>query len=289
MLRKKKSICECSDSKEMMDMSKNIQKDLVKRAYGEIASGRRQSCCDVSCEIQEDKKAIAKQVGYSEEDLQLAPDEANLGLSCGNPVALAEIKEGETVLDLGCGAGFDCFLAAKKVGGSGKVIGVDITPEMIEKAQKSAKKHSIKNVEFRLGDMENLPVKDDSIDVVISNCVINLVPDKKKVFEEIYRVLKKSGRMIISDIVLRSDLSEHIRNNPDAYIGCIAGAVRLQDYIELVKEAGLSQAKILSQSTSTCLTDASPDPIGRLAMQSIEEDAKLEDLVLSIKVQAIKK
>jgi SAM-dependent methyltransferase len=273
----------------VINMSKNNQKDLVKRAYGEIASGRRQSCCDVSCEIQEDKKAIAKQVGYSEEDLQLAPDEANLGLSCGNPVALAEIKEGETVLDLGCGAGFDCFLAAKKVGSSGKVIGVDITPEMIEKAQKSAKKHSIKNVEFRLGDMENLPVKDDSIDVVISNCVINLVPDKKKVFEEIYRVLKKSGRMIISDIVLRSDLSEHIRNNPDAYIGCIAGAVRLQDYIELVKEAGLSQAKILSQSTSTCLTDASPDPIGRLAMQSIEEDAKLEDLVLSIKVQAIKK
>jgi SAM-dependent methyltransferase len=269
-------------------MFKNNQKNLVKKVYGKIATGKRQSCCDLPCGAL-DEESIAKQVGYSEKDLQSVPEEANLGLGCGNPVTLAQIKKGDVVLDLGSGVGFDCFLAAQRVGSTGKVIGIDITPEMVEKAKKIAKRAGYNNVEFRLCDMENLLVEDNSIDIVISNCVINLVSDKRKVFKEIYRVLKKGGRMMISDIVLKSDLPEHIKNNPDAYIGCIAGAIKLDDYTGLVKEARLSDVRIVSQSSSTCLTEESPDPIGRLAMQSVGEDAKLEDLILSIKVEAFKK
>ena len=174
-------------------------------------------------------------IGYSNEELKTP---GNLGLGCGNPIAISKIKEGDVVLDLGSGAGFDCFLASKKVGKLGKVIGVDMTPEMIERAKSNAKKHSFSNVEFKLGHIEDLPIEDETIDIIISNCVINLSPDKLKVFKEAYRVLKKQGKMYVSDIVLLGDLTNEQKNNPDLIAGCVAGAVKKDDYLSLIKKAG---------------------------------------------------
>ena len=184
-------------------------------------------------------------MGYSEEEINLVP-EANLGLGCGNPLALVEIKSGEIVLDLGSGAGFDAFLAAKKVGNDGKVIGVDMTNEMIEKARANAKKHGYENVEFKLGDIESLPLEDDSVDVVISNCVINLAPDKDKVFSEAYRVLKEGGRMYVSDIVLLKELSEKQKKDDDLIAGCVGGALLKDDYLNKIEKAGF-KLEILSE------------------------------------------
>jgi ubiquinone/menaquinone biosynthesis C-methylase UbiE len=167
-------------------------------------------------------------------------------LGCGNPTALAQLKEGDVVLDLGSGAGFDVFLAANKVGEKGHVIGVDMTKEMIDKAKENAEKGGYKNVEFRLGDIEDLPVEDDSIDVIITNCVINLAPDKSRVFEEAYRVLKKGGKMCVSDIVLLEELSEEQKNDKDLLTGCVAGALLKRDYIDKIKEIGF-RVKILSE------------------------------------------
>lgn len=161
-----------------------------------------------------------------------------MGLGCGNPVAIAELKLGDIFLDLGSGAGFDCFLAAQKVGTSGKVIGIDMTPEMIEKAQVNARKYGYLNIEFRQGDIEDLPVEDSSVDVIISNCVINLTPDKEKVFREAFRVLNPEGRMYISDMVLLDELPEDLKNDPDMLAGCVAGAVLKEEYLKLLKKAG---------------------------------------------------
>jgi len=233
-------------------------KETVKKAYGSIAS-KKGSCCGT--EVKAD--IAAKVSGYSDEELSSIPEEANLGLSCGNPVAIASLQEGETVLDLGSGAGIDCFLAAKKVGKAGGVIGIDMTPEMIERARENARKENFENVEFRLGDIENLPVEDNSVDVVISNCVINLAPDKENVFKEIYRVLKSGGRMIVSDIVLTEKLPSWIKNNVNAYVGCIAGAVHMDEYLKLIKDSGLSKPRILQKSDTSCLD--SNDPIAKLA------------------------
>jgi ubiquinone/menaquinone biosynthesis C-methylase UbiE len=182
---------------------------------------------------------LSRSIGYSEDDLKVVPD-ANLGLGCGNPTAFAELKKGEIVLDLGSGAGFDSFLAAQKVGDAGKVIGVDMTPEMLEKAQNNALKYGYSNVEFRFGDIEALPVEDKSVDVIISNCVINLAPDKEKVFREAFRVLKPGGRMYISDMVLLAELPEDLRNDKDMLAGCVAGAILKEDYMNLLKKAGFS-------------------------------------------------
>jgi SAM-dependent methyltransferase len=185
-------------------------------------------------------------IGYSTEEMSSVPDGANLGLGCGNPTALASLKEGERVLDLGSGAGFDCFLAAKKVGKTGKVIGVDMTPEMLEKARGNAKKGGYTNVEFRLGEIENLPVADNSVDIIISNCVINLVPDKEKAFKEIHRVLKKDGKIYLSDIVLLEDISEEIKNNEELLAGCVGGALLRDEYLDIIKKAGF-EVNILSE------------------------------------------
>ncbi|MFH1152057.1 MAG: arsenite methyltransferase [Nanoarchaeota archaeon] len=218
-------------------------KQIVKEKYGEIA---RDSCgcsCNTSC--CGSATDISKSIGYSEEEINLVP-EANLGLGCGNPLALVEIKSGEIVLDLGSGAGFDAFLAAKKVGNDGKVIGVDMTNEMIEKARANAKKYGYENVEFKLGDIESLPLEDDSVDVVISNCVINLAPDKDKVFSEAYRVLKEGGRMYVSDIVLLKELSEKQKKDDDLIAGCVGGALLKDDYLNKIEKAGF-KLEILSE------------------------------------------
>ncbi|OGP74967.1 MAG: arsenite S-adenosylmethyltransferase, partial [Deltaproteobacteria bacterium RBG_16_50_11] len=199
-------------------------KEIVKEGYAKVAKqgssccGPGSSCCG-SADLAED---ISRRIGYSEEEITGVPEGANLGLGCGNPVALASLREGDTVLDLGSGAGFDCFLAANKVGKKGKVIGVDMTPEMIEKAKENAKKSNYRNVEFRRGDIETLPVDDDSIDVVMSNCVINLSPDKAKVFKEAFRALKPGGRLTISDIVLLKELPGFVKESIEAYVGCVS-------------------------------------------------------------------
>jgi arsenite methyltransferase len=212
-------------------------KAIVREKYSKIAMG--ESCCSCS-----NSKDISKSIGYSDEEMGHVP-EANLGLGCGNPTALAEIKDGDTVLDLGCGAGFDAFLAARRVG-SGKVIGVDMTPAMLEKAKENAAKYGVENVEFKLGDIEELPIADESIDIVISNCVINLAPDKDRVFSEAYRVLKKGGRLFASDIVLLEELSPEQKSNPELLSGCVAGALVKDDYISKLEKSGF-EVKILHE------------------------------------------
>ena len=216
-------------------MKKKEIKKIVKGSYSEIAKKGTCSCCG---SLQSDMD-IAKSIGYSDEEIAAAGD-ANLGLGCGNPTALANIQEGDVVLDLGSGAGFDAFLALKKVGGTGKVIGVDFTEEMIKKARGLAKKYNYRNVEFRIGDIENLPVENESIDVIISNCVINLAPDKLKVFKEAYRVLKKTGKMYVSDIVLLGELTEEQRSNEELIAGCVGGALLKKDYLKTINDAGFN-------------------------------------------------
>jgi len=214
-------------------MKNEIVKKIVRENYSDIALNKK-NCCSCSCKKQEQEK-IAKNIGYSDEELKTP---GNLGLGCGNPVAISCIKENDIVLDLGSGAGFDCFLASRKAS-KGKVIGVDITPEMIERANQNAKKFGYKNVEFILGEIENLPVENNSVDVVISNCVINLSPEKEKVFREIKRVLKKNGKAFISDIVLLEELSEEQKNNPDLLAGCVGGALLKENYLDIIKKSGL--------------------------------------------------
>lgn len=267
-------------------------KEAVKKGYGKIAI-RQSSCCgpQTSCCGGIDQQTISKNVGYTDEDLRSAPEGANLGLGCGNPVALASLREGEIVLDLGSGAGFDCFLAAKKVGKNGRVIGIDMTPEMVEKAQGNAEKGDYRNVEFRLGEIEHLPVDADSIDAVISNCVINLSPDKKGVFKETFRVLKPRGRLMVSDIVLTRELPGPVKDSIEAYIGCLAGAVMKNDYLDAIKAAGFREVKVLAE-ISFPVEFLADDPIGKTIMEKSNMSfAELKDLansVVSIKVSGIK-
>jgi arsenite methyltransferase len=210
------------DREKIMENSRDKIHSLVKEKYSAIAKGDAGGCASSCCAGSPSLVNImdlGKALDYAEKDLSLAPGEANLGLGCGNPISRADLKAGETVLDLGSGAGFDAFLAAKRVGDSGKVIGVDMTPEMVEKARTNAEKLNMPNVEFRHGEIERLPVEDHSVDTVISNCVINLSPDKSAVFKEIFRTLKPGGRIIISDILSYGEIPEEIRNNPAAYTG----------------------------------------------------------------------
>lgn len=208
------------------------------------------SCCDPSQTQNLTVEEISKKMGYTEEELVAIPDGANMGLSCGNPQAIADLKAGETVVDLGSGGGFDCFLASPKVGVSGKVIGVDMTPEMISKARKNAEKPGFENVEFRLGEIEHLPIADDSVDVIISNCVINLSPDKAQVFKDAYRVLKSGGRLAISDVVLTAALPESYLSDMNLYSGCISGAVAIEENERLLKEAGFTDIAITPKEES---------------------------------------
>ncbi len=207
--------------------------------------------------------------------MNAVPDGANLGLGCGNPVALAAIKEGDVVLDLGSGAGFDAFLAAQKVGKTGRVIGVDMTPEMLAKAQENAQKGGYANVEFRQGEIEALPVEDNSIDLIISNCVINLSPDKETVFKESFRVLKKGGSLMVSDLVLTKELPAAIKKSVEAYVGCIAGAIQKITYLDLIAKAGFREIKVVSESAY---------PVDAL-FEGLES---AEDAVASVKISARK-
>jgi SAM-dependent methyltransferase len=232
----------------------------VREGYAKIAreglSGAvsPSSCCD-NCNTDEEE---SKRIGYVEGELKSIPTGSNLGLGCGNPVALASLKAGETVIDLGSGGGIDCFLAAKRTGKNGKVIGVDMTPAMIDKARENARKGGYRNVEFRLGEIENLPVADNTADVMISNCVVNLSPNKKRVFEEAFRVLKPGGRLMISDMVLLKELPEEAKRKMHP-ASCIRGAMMKDKYIDTIRQAGFQDVKIMKETRSS-LADADGDP-----------------------------
>jgi len=228
-------------------MKEDEIKNAVRQKYSELAKTEQSCCGGGSCCSSPDD--VSREVGYTDDELRSVPVGANLGLGCGDPVAIASLKEGETILDLGSGAGFDCFLAANKVGRNGKVIGVDMTPEMVEKARYNAKHGNYENVEFRLGEIENIPAADNSVDVVISNCVINLAPDKKRVFQETYRVLKPGGRFMISDIVLARDLPAPVKESVEAYAGCVAGAVKKDEYLRAIGQAGFREVQTVDEAT----------------------------------------
>ena len=216
----------------------------VRERYGATAKGEPSSCGDECC-----TSTSSETLGYSKEDKALA-EGADLGLGCGNPLAIASLKAGQTVLDLGSGAGFDCFLAARAVGDTGHVIGVDMTSEMVAKAKENAHKNGFTNVEFRLGEIEALPVADNSVDVIISNCVINLSPEKPRVFQESFRVLKPGGRIAVADMVATAPLPKDIAEDRAAYTGCMAGASQIADLEEMLRDAGFSEVRIAPKDTS---------------------------------------
>jgi SAM-dependent methyltransferase len=275
----------------MKNKSDEIKK-IVKEGYAKIAtqgvscylSG---SCCGNTGLA----KDISKNIGYSDAEMNAVPDGANLGLGCGNPVAIASLKEGDVVLDLGSGAGFDAFLASPKVGDTGRVIGVDMTPEMIEKSCANAQKGNYKNVEFRLGEIEKLPVEDNSVDVIISNCVINLSPDKESAFKEAFRVLRPGGRLMVSDLVLVKGLPDIIKESVEAYVGCLAGAIMKDEYIGYIKKAGFKEVKIIER-TNYPIEAMANDTTAQVVKNNpniTEEYLKgIKDAVASIKVHAAK-
>lgn len=272
-------------------MKKDVR-SIVRKGYAKIAREQTPCCgpANPCCCSPPTAETISRTIGYTEDDIRSVPEGANLGLGCGNPVALASLQEGETVLDLGSGAGFDCFLVADKVGKTGKVIGVDMTPEMLEKARENARKGNYDQVEFRLGEIENLPVADGTVDVVISNCVINLSPDKKRVFAEAYRALRPGGRAMVSDIVLLKNLPDFIKSSAEAYVGCLAGAVLKEDYIQTMTEAGFQNVRIVDESIFPIQYMLSENAVQDIIGEGIplEEMKTLQSLVLSIKVEGRK-
>ncbi len=266
---------------------------FVREGYAKIAT-QSSSCCASSnscCGGNSIAEEISKAIGYTQEEMTDVPDGANLGLGCGNPVALASLCEGEIVIDLGSGAGFDCFLAANKVGEKGKVIGVDMTPEMIEKARENAVKGDYTNVEFRLGEIEHLPVADNSANVIISNCVINLSPDKEQVFKDGFRALKPGGRMMISDIVLLKELPDSIRSSIEAYIGCVSGAMLREEYIETIKDAGFENVSVVEGAlfpVDCIASDPTVQAIAENPAISADDLQIIGESIMSVKIEAVK-
>jgi SAM-dependent methyltransferase len=247
----------------------------VRDRYGRIALRQESSCCGPEC-CGGGAGDIAATIGYSAEALQAAPEDANLGLGCGAPIAHLALRPGETVLDLGSGAGIDCFLAAQEVGPRGHVIGVDMTPEMLARARQNADKAGHANVEFREGRLEALPVEDASIDAVTSNCVINLVPDKGAVFREVARVLKPGGRLVISDIILDGRLPQAVEKDVWAYVGCVAGAMQRERYFGLLEAAGLGKPEVLKDvDYLDAIARSAPDEVREFLART---GARLEDL-----------
>lgn len=259
-------------------------KEFVKKIYGDIAKNNKSCCCGSK------NTDVSEKVGYSKEDLNSIPSEANMGLGCGNPVALASLKEGETVVDLGCGGGIDVFLAAKRVGNKGKVIGIDMTEDMIKKAKVNVQKTGFKNVEFKLGEIENLPLDSSVADCIISNCVINLSEDKQKVFNEAFRILKPGGRLMVSDMVLLADLPATVLQSPEMHAGCIAGALRKDEYLIKIKRAGFKDVRVTREDSVSLVDYIGSDKIvSELvnSMTDLEKD-KINKTVVSIKVSARK-
>lgn len=251
-------------------------KAVVRERYGEVARG--EASCGSLCGCTENAQGLAIAFGYSADELATLPAGANLGLSCGNPQALAGLRPGETVLDLGSGAGFDCLLASGKVGSAGRVIGVDMTDAMLEKSRANAGKAGLTNVEFRKGDIETLPVDDDSVDVAISNCVLNLVPDKDRAFREIHRVLRPGGRLAVSDMAWRAEPAASVRADLEALVGCIGGALVLGDYVDRLRRAGFTRVEV----------EEHPEAVRKMAeVAGIEPPPGAEDL-LSVNITATK-
>ncbi len=264
----------------------------IKKGYAQIVKGKTKQGLFTCCEPDEGAKVIGQKIGYSQQDLDQVPQDSNLGIGCGNPLAFTGVQNGMTVLDLGSGAGFDCFLASRAVGDSGKVIGVDFTPAMVKKADENKEKGGYSNVEFRHGSIEDLPVADSTIDLVISNCVINLVQNKTLAFKEAFRVLKSGGRITVSDIVLRKELPDFVRSSIAGYIACVAGAVTQADYLESLESVGFSDIKI-EKSASFPLELMLNDPIAQKIIEDFElDDKEVEEIsssVLSITVTAKRK
>ncbi len=254
-------------------------KETVKKAYTKVLTERNSGCCGTDCCSSGDNMAddYSKLKGYVAE--------ADYGLGCGIPTEFANIKEGDTVLDLGSGAGNDVFIASKTVGEQGKVIGLDMTKAMIEKANENKRKLGFTNVEFRFGEIEDMPVENDSIDVVLSNCVLNLVPDKSKAFSEIHRVLKKNGHFTISDIVLSSELPDKIKKAAEMYAGCVAGALEKNDYLNTIKSTGFKEVKILKEKTIE-ISDESM--LKFISEDELEEYKNKGNRIISITVNGIK-
>jgi SAM-dependent methyltransferase len=232
----------CTENNEPHEKASAVLKTEVRKRYAEVASGS--ASCGSLCGCTENAADLATSFGYSSDELAALPEGANLGLSCGNPQALAALKPGETVLDLGSGAGFDVFLASPKVGPTGRVIGVDMTDAMLQRARAYAEKSGFANVEFRKGEIEALPIDDNSVDVAISNCVLNLVPDKDRAFREIQRVLKPGGRLAVSDMAWEVEPEFSVRRDLEAIVGCIVGALVLADYVQRLKRAGFASIHV---------------------------------------------
>lgn len=265
----------------MKSFNEQQVREAVRENYGKKANAPSDSCgCNPSscCGGEEERSVVERSaaMGYSPEELTWLPEGANMGLGCGNPQTLAALKPGETVLDLGSGGGIDCFFAARAVGEKGRVIGVDMTPEMISKARGNLLKIGLRNVEFRLGEIEHLPVADNSVNVIISNCVINLSPDKQAVFQEAFRVLKPGGRLAISDIVAGSELPEAIREDLALYTGCVAGAATIEVLGEMLQASGFSDIQITPREES------------REMVEEWTPHTGIEDYVVSANIQAVK-
>jgi SAM-dependent methyltransferase len=260
----------------MNEVAHDEIRQAVRRQYGQVAESEACGCGPACCGSTAAADTLSQALGYSASETAIVPEGANMGLGCGNPQAIANLNAGETVLDLGSGGGFDCFLAARQVGDSGRVIGVDMTPEMVTKARANAEKGGYGNVEFRLGEIENLPVADASVDVIISNCVINLSPNKPRVFAEAWRALKPGGRLAISDVVAFAELPEDIRQDMALFTGCMAGASLIAEVEEMLEASGFRQIRVAPKDESeTFIQDWAPGK-------------PVTDYVVSASIEAIK-
>ena len=278
----------------MSDTKKSGQdiRETVRAGYAVIASGQRSCCCSSQRSGQADPFKLAKAVGYDEESLAVLPEGANMGLSCGNPVAIAALREGQAVLDLGSGGGFDVFQAGVKVKAAGRVIGVDMTPEMLAKARKNIAQYrertGLDNVEFRLGEIEYLPVADSSVDVVLSNCVINLSPDKAQVWREIFRVLKPGGKVSVSDLALLQPLPDEVREMAAALVGCVAGAVLVEETRALLEKTGFRSIVLTPKPDYVRRMHEWNDPLYEKIAKTLPEGREMADYVVSLSVEAKK-
>lgn len=267
-------------------------KDLIKKIYASIAKGEKKTCCsnEKKCGCGGKTSEVSQYVGYSAEDLASIPEGSDMGLGCGNPTAFASLKEGEVVVDLGSGGGIDVFLASRRIGQSGKAIGIDMTEAMVEKARVNAGKAGLKNVEFKIGEIENIPMDDSSTDCIISNCVINLSSDKQRVFNEAYRILKPGGRLMVSDMVLLEELPQHVKESAAMYAGCVSGALYKDDYIGMIRKAGFDKVDIIREDGVDLMKYIGSDKvISDIAARMTEEEVLLvSKAVLSLKVAAYK-